>query len=212
MYVLYLSTITFILLTLYNCVLGYKPMIITKKLDYEKNYSLTVKNIEFFKDGKCIKRSNYKDCDFLYDFFIVNYIYNNNEFKYYSEEEFFSIYSKEQIKDYVYVNKITRAVLLITEKQKETETETETETEIDYELDILEMIIPFVGPNYNFYKDINKKLEVNKILNYLKLINKDKFEKLNLIDKNYKLLFYDNFNNEYNIDSNYLIWNPELKL
>lgn len=198
MYIFYLSTITFILLTLYNCVIDNKSNKTEKKLDFKKKYSLIVKNIEYFKDGQLTNYNNYKECDF----FIVNYTYNDNKFKYYSEEEFSTIYCKEQIKDYVYVNKITRALLLITEK----------ETEINNEIDILEMILPFVGPNYNFYKDLNKKLEINKILNYLKLTNKEKLKKLNLIDKNYKILFYDNFNNVYNVDSNYFNWNPELKL
>ena len=39
-------------------------------------------------------------------------------------------------------------------------------------IDILEMLIPFVGPNYNFYKDLHDidsnitKLSINKILIY----------------------------------------------
>ena len=38
------------------------------------------------------------------------------------------------------------------------------------------------------------------------------FDKLDTENKNYKLILYDNFNNEYNIDVNDLTWNPELKL
>ena len=70
--------------------------------------------------------------------------------------------------------------------------------------------------NYsNFYKDLEVlgiRLNVDKILAYLKFKNENVFDKLDTVNKNYKLLLYDNFNNEYNVDSNYLTWNPELKL
>jgi hypothetical protein len=118
------------------------------------------------------------------------------------------MYSSEQIKNYVYINKISSAKLLIITTDK-------NEITIIDEIDILPMLIPFVGPNYNFYKDLEVlgiKLYVDKILAYLKFKNETIFDKLDTVNKNYKLLLYDNFNNEYNVDSNYLTWNPELKL
>lgn len=222
MYVLYLYTLTFILLTLYNCFSGKTNKNITvKKLDHKKNYSFIIRNIEFFKDGKCVEFTNYNNyyfkqnnielnVNFLYDFFVVNYIYDNTEYKYYSDNSFltFPMYSSEQIKNYVYINKISSAKLLITESNKNEMSKTD-------EIDILPMLIPFVGPNYNFYKDLEVlaiRLNVDKILAYLKFKNENVFDKLDTVNKNYKLLLYDNFNNEYNVDSNYLTWNPELNL
>ena len=219
MYVLYLSTLSFILFTLYNCFSNKRNKNITvKKLDNKKNYSFIIRNIEFFKDGKCVEFTNYNNyyfkqnnielnVNFLYDFFIVNYIYDNTEYKYYSDNSFFTfpMYSNEQLKNYVYINKISSAKLLITESDES----------ITDEIDILPMLIPFVGPNYNFYKDLEVlgiRLNVDKILAYLKFKNENVFDKLDTVNKNFKLLLYDNFNNEYNVDSNYLTWNPELKL
>jgi len=224
MYVLYLSTLSFILLTLYNCFSNKRNNNITvKKLDDKKNYSFIIRNIEFFKNGKCVEFTNYNNyyfkqnnielnVNFLYDFFVVNYIYDNTEYKYYSDNSFltFPMYSCEQIKNYVYINKISSAKLLITETDKN---EKSDKIGITNEIDILPLIIPFVGPNYNFYKDIGTNVtNLDKILTYLKFKNENVFDKLDTENKNYKLILYDNFNNEYNVDGNHLTWNPELKL
>lgn len=214
MFILYLSTISFILYTLYNCFPYTKnKKLINKKLDDNKNYLFIIKNIEFFKDGKYIEFTNYNNyyfkqqnielnVNFLYDFYIVNYIYDNIEYKYYSENSSltFPIYTNEQIKNYVYINKITRAMLLI------------KQTNNTEDIDILSFLIPFVGPNYNFYNDLEIKLNLDKILKYLKSINNEIFDKIDLTNNNYELELYDNFNNKYNLDSNYLRWNPELIL
>ena len=227
MYVLYLSTLSFILFTLYNCFSNNKNKNITvKKLDHKENYLFIIINVEFFKNGKCIDFINYNNHYFkqnnielniniLYDFFVINYTYNNKEYKYYSENSFltFPMYSSIQIKNYVYINKISSAKLLITETEKN-EISSTREISSTHEIDILPLIIPFVGPNYNFYKDLEvlERLNVDKILTYLKLKNDIVLDKLDTENKNYKLILYDNFNNEYNVDSNHLTWNPELKL
>lgn len=232
MYVLYLSTLTFILLTLYNCFsVKTNKNITVKKLDDKKNYSFIITNIEFFKDGKCVEFTKYNNyyfkqnnielnVNFLYDFFVVNYIYDNTEYKYYSENSFltFPMYSSEEIKNYVYINKISSAKLFITESDKNeisNKISNESQISITDEIDILQMLIPFVGPNYNFYKDLevlSTRLNIDKILTYFKFKNDNVFDKLDTVNKNYKLLLYDNFNNEYNVDLNHLTWNPELKL
>ena len=230
MYVLYLSTLSFILLTLYNCFSNKRNNNITvKKLDDKKNYSFIIRNIEFFKNGKCVEFTNYNNyyfkqnnielnVNFLYDFFVVNYIYDNTEYRYYSDNSFltFPMYSSEQIKNFVYINKISSAKLLITKTDKN---EKSDKIGITEEIDILPLIIPFVGPNYNFYKDledigtsVTSVTNLDKILTYLKFKNEIILDKLDTENKNYKLILYDNFNNEYNVDSNYLTWNPELKL
>ena len=227
MYVLYVSTLSFILFTLYNCFLNKTNKNLTsKKFDHKNNYVFIIKNIEFFKNGNSVGLTNYDNyyfrqnnielnVNFLYDFFIVNYIYNNTKYKYYSNNSFltFPMFSSEQIKNYVYINKISSAKLLITETNKN---EKSNKIGITDEIDILSLIIPFVGPNYNFYKDLEdigtNVTNLDKILAYLKFKNETIFDKLDTVNKNYKLILYDNFNNEYNVDSNYLTWNPELKL
>jgi len=231
MYVLYLYTLSFILFTLYNCFSKNRNKNTIKKLDYKKNYSFIIKNIEFFKNEKCIEFTNYNNNYYFkqsnielnvnfpydYDFFVVNYIYDNKEYKYYSENSFltFPMYSSEQIKNYVYINKISSAKLLITINKKDEISSKDKITSV-IEIDILPMLVQFVGPNYNFYKDLevlgSNVTSLNKIMTYLKLKNEIVLEKLDIENKNYKLILYDNFNNEYNIDSNYLTWNPELKL
>ena len=229
MYVLYLSSLSFILFSLYKFFFSNRNDNV-KKLDHKDNYSFIIKNIEFFKNGKLVDFTNYNNSyfkqknielnvDFLYDFFVVNYIYNNTEYKYYSDNSFltFPMYSSKQIKNYVYINKISSAKLLITETDNSEISNSEiSNSEISKsEIDILPMIIEFVGPNYNFYKDLELMGHIhnlNDILTYLKFKNDKILDKLDLVNKNYKLIFYDNFNNEYNIDSNNLTWNPELKL
>jgi hypothetical protein len=242
MFILYLSTISFILFTLYNCFPYTKnKKLVNKKLYDNKNYLFIIKNIEFFKDGKYIEFTNYNNyyfkqkkielnVNFLYDFYIVNYIYDNIEYKYYSENSSltFPIYTNEQIKNYVYINKITRATLLIKQFSKDTNKTQDTNNTKDTEdtedtnntedtkntedIDILSFLIPFIGPNYNFYYDLEIKLNLDKILKYLKSINNEIFDKIDLTNNNYELQLYDNFNNKYNLDSNYLKWNPELIL
>ena len=89
MYILYLSSLSFILFTLYNCFSNkINKNITVKKLDHKKNYSFIIRNIEFFKNGKCVEFTNYNNyyfkqnnielnVNFIYDFFVVNYIYDN---------------------------------------------------------------------------------------------------------------------------------------
>ena len=57
-----------------------------------------------------------------------------------------------------------------------------------------------MGPNYNFYNDLNVKIPIKLILD----INEFEYQ------NNYKLKLYDNFNNEY-IQTDYLSWNPNIR-
>lgn len=203
MYLFYISSIGFIIVTILRCaiLINNRPKPKFKKLDDKINHLFVIQNIEFFKDDKLIKiieyNSNVKyleqrnielNVNFLYDYFIVNYTHNSKHYKYYSENSFFTfpIYSEDQIKNYVYINKILRAVLYINNE----------------EFNILNIILPFVGPNYNFYNDLDIKLNIKNILKH----------KINLSDNNFSIKLYDNFSNEYNINSDFFNWNPELKL
>jgi hypothetical protein len=74
---------------------------------------------------------------------------------------------------------------------------------------ITDIINQFVGPNYNFYKDLDCKLKTDNFVSYL--IAENYIENINKNDT-YKILFNDNFNNEYSDYNDYLTWDPNLKL
>jgi len=93
------------------------------------------------------------------------------------------MYSSEQIKNYVYINKISSAKLLITINKKDEISSKDKITSV-IEIDILPMLVQFVGPNYNFYKDLevlgSNVTSLNKIMTYLKLKNEIVLEKLDI--------------------------------
>ena len=140
------------------------------------------------------------------DYFIINYIYNNIEYKYLCKATFtteitFPVYNSEQIKNYIYINKINKALFIINNEES---------------VDILNLILPFVGPNYNFYEDISK-LYLKDILMYynvrkeIMFYNKLKFINDSNESTNFHLELYDNFNNKFIINDE-LKWNPNLIL
>ena len=202
MYLLYLSSISFILYTIYRCIYVKNY----KKFDYKKEYLFIIKNIEYIKNYnvialvnynyKIIKQKKYELINYLYDFYIVNYIYNGIEYKYTSDNNYltFPIYNKLQIENYVYINKINKAILILNDVE---------------EYNILNIILNLIGPNYNFYKDLNVKISIEKVLKYYYLKNENIFKKINFINKNYYIKLYDNFNNEY-IITDYLTWDPNI--
>lgn len=206
MYLLYISSISFIVFTIYRCIYikKYKKY---KKFDSIKEYSFIIKNIEYIKNDNSIKVINYNSKFdnqkefklinlFYIDFYIVNYIYDGIEYKYTCDNNYltFPIYKKSQIENYVYINKINKAILILNGSE---------------EFNILHIILFFVGPNYNFYDDLNVKINVEKILKYYYLKNEYILEKINFVNKNYYIKLYDNFNNEY-IITDYLTWDPNI--
>ncbi len=66
----------------------------------------------------------------------------------------------------------------------------------------------FVGPNYNFYKDIDIKFKIENLISYFKATNIIKDED----NVKYNFIFYDNFNKIYTEYDNYLTWDPNLCL
>ena len=130
-----------------------------------------------------------------YDFYIVNYEYNDKLYKYLDTNSNikFPIYTKAQINNYIYINEI-KSVILINNQGSAEET-----------IILTDEIKEFLGPNYNFYKDLDIKIqfkELNYIYNFVKEL------------KNWKLTMKDNFNNTYivNEQNDYLFWNPNLTL
>ena len=225
MYILYLYSFGFICFVLYKCLSKYNKKKYTK-LDYKNNYVFILKSIEFFTKDKKIETKNYNknyfnqfnfelNVDYMCDYYVVNYIYNNTKYKYYSSNNnllSFPFYKAEEIKNYVYINKISKALLIIYDKNKENKENEEKIENENEEYDILDEIVKFVGPNYNFYKDLDIKFNIDSFLKYIYVDNDMMFKKLNFIDKNYYIKLYDNFNNEYKYNLDYLQWNPELKL
>ena len=212
MYLLYISTIFFILYSLKFCK-GTKGTKGTKRnntFHYSKEYNFLLKSVEFY--NKDFSYLDYITYNIPYnviqtidnsamskeDYFIINYNYNNITYKYLSQATLitFPMYTPEQIKNYIYINKITKALIII--------------NEID-SIDILKFILPFLGPNYNFYEDLIKLLVKDILLYYHQRKEIDFYNKLNFENKNFVIIFYDNFKHEYMIND-YLMWNPNLIL
>ena len=235
MYILYVLTVGFVIYNFlyyfYNNYKYKKINIENKKNDKpifenHNNYSFLIKNIEFYKNNYLIKCLNYNNfylkqteiifnLSFDYDYYVINYTFNDTEYKYIRNDNkmdilLFPMYKPEELKNYVYINKISKALLIISLK----------DSKVFEEINILEYILPFLGPNYNFYYDKEHKLNIKLVLTHI-LVNKSKELSLNidnynkiLSDDKYLLKLYDTFGNIYQFESNNinLNWNPNLQL
>lgn len=184
------------------------------KFDHKEKFSFMIREIKFYKDNKYVDKIEYNNnnnnkektielnVNFLYDYYIVNYEYNNKLFKYYSNNNFLTIpiYTEDKIKNYVYINNIKEAHLNI-------------KNEVNLQYDIKKDLLPFLGPNYNFYKDLDIKLNTYEILQYISIYNFEIRDILNKFKKEDIILkLIDNFGVEYVNDIQYLSWNPNLQL
>lgn len=179
-------------------------------LENKNDHLITLNNINFYdKNHKLIKRvpqnpqkinleiniNSFKQLDFsfytiAYEYFIIYYIYNNKLYKWIERDNntklTFPFYKKEEYQNFVFINKITKIYL---------------DNKLIRDLD--KNIIPFLGPNYNFYNDLNYKITAKQILNYFN------------IEYNENSIFelQDKFENifKFNIEDK-LIWNPKLNL
>jgi hypothetical protein len=162
-----------------------------------KHYSKTIYNNNvdiqnLIKQSKC-------------DFYIINYEYNDKSYKYLDANSIvkFPIYTEEEINNYIYINEI-KSVVLVNNQVKENEKEEKKENG-EETIELTEEIKEFLGPNYNFYKDLDIKIqfkELNYIYNFVEEL------------KDWKLVMTDKFDNLYIINDNndYLYWNPNLTL
>lgn len=219
MYFLYLTSAFFLFFIPFLLIKNY----VFKPRKYEtfeniKKYEFIIKSLELCQENKILelghldnfKFKNKLELDKIYNFkfYIINYFYNGDKYKYYSNSNDFKfpIYTQEEIKNYVYLNKITKAeiVLNLLDKHKS----------YNKIIDILDLLLPFVGPNYNFYCDLDIKLNYVDIIKYFKIHhNKNNmFDEIDFINKNFYIKLNDNFDNEYIFNDYILSWNPELKL
>ena len=192
---------------IYNYITGNDKIV--RKFDEKIDYVFYLEKIEFYKDNKLVKAKIYNqsfdnkktlefNIDVLYDYYLVTYKHNENTYDFLSNGDTltFPFYDESEIKNYVYINKIIRAILKIE----------------DFSIDIVQSLKRFVGPNYNFYKDIDCKIITKDIIKYIMIKHPNIKHLTHKIDNNeFKLTLFDNFQNEYNIQE-YLIWNPNLQL
>lgn len=177
---------------------------------FEDKYEIILQNINFYdKNNKLImilpKNKNSLKFNLLnneskifdfsfhlinYDYIIINFIYKNKNYKFLEKNNIekikFPIYDKDHLKNYVYTNKINKVII------------------DDQNLDNFKIYLnEFLGPNYNFYKELDYTITPKQILNYLNIqYNPDSI-----------LHLYDKFDNKFSfkIDEK-LYWNPILKL
>ena len=163
---------------------------------YDQNHKLILRVPKNPNKNKIILNENeFKKLDFSfytinYEYIIIYYLYNNNIYKFRITNNIsdiiFPLYNKDQYKNYVYINRINKIKL-------------DQNILIDYE----KHIIPFLGPNYNFYVELNYFISPKNILDYFNLDYNDN-SILELIDK---------FENSQTFNMNdKLEWNPILKL
>tara|TARA_B100001093_G_scaffold520302_1_gene614462 strand:+ start:2958 stop:3581 length:624 start_codon:yes stop_codon:yes gene_type:complete len=207
MYIFYICSSIFVIYCFSYCFSKKK----INKFDYKEDKIFELKNILFYKNNKLIKNKIYnkiyensKNLEFnllSYDYFIVEYNVNNKPYKYISNSQsiIFPFYQNNSIsiKNYVYINNIVNAKLIISKNSK------------FEEFNIEKYLITFVGPNYNFYSDLNFKIKTDLIVNYI--LNNNLCITDYESNLNYQLKLYDNFKKEY-IMNKYLEWNPNLQL
>tara|TARA_E500000178_G_scaffold356448_1_gene434458 strand:- start:6786 stop:7391 length:606 start_codon:yes stop_codon:yes gene_type:complete len=194
-----------------------------KKFDDIEDKIFTLKTINFYKNNKVVKTKIYNkvynkltqlEFNLLsYDYLIMEYLINNKLYKYISKSSnvIFPLYNKHRLKNFIYINQIKNAILIIPDELNNKK-----------KINITNDLLKFIGPNYNFYKDLGEKIERNLILDHILTSNDECNNLLNNLINNlptnlqyylyeYELKLYDNFNKEYNIDK-YIDWNPNLQM
>ena len=148
------------------------------KLINEKNHNQNIKLIctKFYDNNNIfikkidhniiIKKNESKNIDlsyylFYYNFCVIQFNHNDKIYNWISENNSnsnnnqiisFPFYKETEYKTYVYTNKIKK--IFIDNKQQ-------TNLHI--------LIEPFLGPNYNFYSELNYSINLRQILNYFNI-------------------------------------------
>ena len=175
----------------------YQVFSINDSLTFEdkNNYNSKLISINLFPTNISVRYNNneifIKD---HFDYIIIDFLLDNKRFKLIENKNTFKfpLYLKNEIKKYVFINKILKIELNYNDKN----------------LIITHLLMKFIGPNYDFnYSYINKSTNTNTnitIKDYLTIL-KINFNNDSIIK------IYDSFDNihEYSIDS-ILKWNPML--
>jgi len=227
MYILSFAPVLFILYTTYNYCCRYKKKNIKKFDDDELNsYEFELCNTKFFHDTTELHRIDYSNTVKFYDkntiiplnydvsceYFIISYYYNYNEYKLLTKpkELTFPFYKQEQLKSYVYTNHIKKATLFEMNKDYDNNKDLRDDFMIQT-YDILDELLPFLGPNYNFYIDLNVEMTIHQFVKYLCTKDPEKYSNMNLIHSKFHIELHDTFTN-LTILNDKLEWNPVLQL
>lgn len=149
---------------------------------------------------------------------VINYLYKDQFFKIvidkyeYGEQLIINrdtmIYFPviDEIKKYIYVNKINKVILFINHTKNTLDTTLNTssnspDNENNIVIDITKVILKYIGPNYNFYSETEFKQKISTILLIEKIISTK--------NDNFFINIYDNFDNKIKL-TNYLDWNPSI--
>ena len=212
MYIIFISSFLIVFYFIKNCIIKKKKNI--KRFDYKQVNLFELKDIYFYKNNELVKVKKYnkifdkpKNLEFnllTYDYFVIEYLVNNKLYKFLSTSESIKFPLYDDIKNYVYINNISKAELIINIGPKKGDT-------VDYfkTIDITEELIPFLGPNFTFYDDLYLNMDIKFIINYI--LSKNLYFIKTIENSDFKLKLYDNFRKEYIVE-NFLKWNPNLQL
>lgn len=227
MYILSFAPILFVFYTVYSyCCKNTKKNI--KKFDDNQPdlYEFELYNTIFFHDTTELHRIDYSNSVKFYDketkiplnyefaceYFVVTYNYNYVEYKLLTKpkELSFPIYMPDQLKQYVYTNCIKEATLYQLDKNYNNK-ESVMDNFIIQTYNILDDLLPFLGPNYNFYEDLNIEIDIKNFVNYLYAKDPLMFSESDLSNSKFHIELCDTFSNIIILNDK-LKWNPVLQL
>ena len=168
-------------------------LICTKFYNNDNGFIQKIDHNVIIQDNEC-KKIDLSYYLFPYKFVVIHYYYNDKIYNWIHENNnnsdnqiiSFPFYKETQYKTYVYTNKIKN--ILIDNKQR------------DYMHILIE---PFLGPNYNFYSELNYSIYLRQLLDYFNIEYNDSTT----------MTLCDNFNNQIEFKINdKLYWDPQLKL
>ena len=155
--------------------------------------------------------TNYKNLN-NYKFCIIDYELNNEEFKflfYHSnkhDENYisFPFYNLDEINNYVFINKIVKIVIASKKEEEE-----------EYDENFENFVLKFLGPNYNFYNDLDYFIDIQDLIKIYYFKNCNYLEDETFI-KLYKenepiIILNDKFTNKYKINK-FLEWQPKINI
>lgn len=116
---------------------------------------------------------------------VVNYVCNNKTYKTLIKKNSFKFPIVDEIKNYVYLNKIKSAEIIFDSKT----------------INITDILLEYIGPNYDFNYNTDYKQNIIEILKIENIIENK--------SNNYKIKLVDNFDNEIYIKET-LVWSPNI--